>query len=205
MTDEAEHDDEQGEDYTAPQQELPDEPPVDHTSAKRIAKAERIKHMMDLRLQGYSLEEIGAAQDPPIKKQSVSKIIKDALAKVEIEPAEDVVKLELSRLDQMLGKHYERALNGDGWATDRVLAIMDRRARYLGLDSPIKTSEVGELAEAKTSLLNKLNKIASASLPRDAAPVMIDATAVEIVGTSDVNAGDEDGDDNAAVQSQGVW
>jgi hypothetical protein len=48
--------------------------------------------------------------------------------------ADEARKLELLRLDELLCALYERAIDGDIAAIDRVLAISYRRARLLGLD-----------------------------------------------------------------------
>jgi len=52
------------------------------------------------------------------------------------EPAEQVRALELERLDLMLVAVWPSALGGDIAAQQQVLRLMDRRARYLGLDAP---------------------------------------------------------------------
>lgn len=54
------------------------------------------------------------------------------------EQLEVVVDLELARLDRMFNVFYDRAVRGDKTAADRALKIMDRRARLLGLDQPVK-------------------------------------------------------------------
>lgn len=51
---------------------------------------------------------------------------------------EDLRQLELARLDAMLVPHLAKACKGDTWSTDRVLQIMERRTKYLGLDKPIQ-------------------------------------------------------------------
>lgn len=50
------------------------------------------------------------------------------------ETAEQVLELELDRLDSMLLGLWDAARRGNTAAIDRVLKIQDRRARYLGLD-----------------------------------------------------------------------
>jgi hypothetical protein len=50
------------------------------------------------------------------------------------EPAQEVRQIELARLDRLHMAHWPQALGGSADATDRVLKIMDRRARLLGLD-----------------------------------------------------------------------
>ena len=58
----------------------------------------------------------------------------DALRLEVKEAAEQVLELELDRLDSMLLGLWDKARRGDVAAIDRVLKIQDRRAKYLGLD-----------------------------------------------------------------------
>jgi hypothetical protein len=58
------------------------------------------------------------------------------------EPAEEVLRIELARLDEMHAGCWEAARSGDVQALDRALKIQDRRAKYLGLDAPTKTQDV---------------------------------------------------------------
>jgi hypothetical protein len=52
-----------------------------------------------------------------------------------IEPFEQLRLMEVMRLDEMLAGLYGSAMAGDVAAVDRVLSIMARRARLLGLDA----------------------------------------------------------------------
>lgn len=46
--------------------------------------------------------------------------------------------LEIERIDELLQGIYVKAKNGDVFAIDRVLRLMERRSRYLDLDAPQK-------------------------------------------------------------------
>jgi len=48
------------------------------------------------------------------------------------------VSLELKRLDTALNAIFERVQDGNLEAVDRLLRIMERRAKYLGLDAPTR-------------------------------------------------------------------
>lgn len=87
-----------------------------------------------MRMDGWSLQAIGEAQDPPASSQAIFKTIKKALAEVVSDEVDEARKAELLRLDELLAGVYERAINGDIAAIDRVLAISHRRIRLLGLD-----------------------------------------------------------------------
>ena len=92
-----------------------------------------------MRLQGWTLEQIGQSETPTISFQAVQKGIKLALSRVAIEPFDQIRTMELMRLDELLAGIYERAASGDIPALDRVLAIGVRRARLLGLDMQTNT------------------------------------------------------------------
>jgi hypothetical protein len=51
---------------------------------------------------------------------------------------------ELSRLDGMLRGLWPDARKGSHGAVDRVLKIMERRAKLLGLDAPVKVGLGGD-------------------------------------------------------------
>ncbi len=59
-----------------------------------------------------------------------------ALAKFQDTEAEKVRTLELARLDAMLIPMLRQAEKGSQGAVDRVLRIMERRAKMLGIDGP---------------------------------------------------------------------
>jgi hypothetical protein len=52
------------------------------------------------------------------------------------EQAQELRALEALRLDQMQAALWQQATDGDVRAIDRILRIMERRARLLGLDEP---------------------------------------------------------------------
>jgi hypothetical protein len=116
---------------------------------------------MSLRLQGWSLDAIGEAQTPRISSQRVHQIIVQYLAETATLATEQVRKIELARLDEMLIKIFDNACKGDLLAIDRVLAIHDRRAKMTEINAPEKIQEVGPVSDAKASLLAKLKKMGS--------------------------------------------
>ncbi len=59
------------------------------------------------------------------------------------ETTEQVLQLELERLDVMLRVLWPKCLAGEAGAIDRALRIMERRARYLGLDKPERHEHTG--------------------------------------------------------------
>lgn len=102
------------------------------------AAARRVK-ALDLRKAGASYRQIGA-QLGVSEAQAFNdvKAALDALNKLEIAAAEDVRRLELERLDTLTLALWPNAKSGKEGAIDRILKLMERRAKLLGLDAPTK-------------------------------------------------------------------
>jgi len=67
------------------------------------------------------------------------KAVGTALRKTLQEPADDLRRLEVERLDRMLSAIWPQVVQGNQGGIDRALRIMERRAKLLGLDAPTKT------------------------------------------------------------------
>ncbi|MBL8448579.1 MAG: helix-turn-helix domain-containing protein [Dechloromonas sp.] len=72
------------------------------TSAKSIREAERRAEMLSLRLEGKTLEQIGAHMN--VGADTVHRVISRALTSVTKEPAEELLTLELGRCDVLLSE-----------------------------------------------------------------------------------------------------
>jgi hypothetical protein len=134
--------------------------PKSKTNAVTIERAARIARVLEFRLQGWTLEKI--AQTEGVVRSRVHAMIDNALKGMVFEPADQIMQLELIRLDEMYIKQYDMAVNGNHAALDKCLAIMERRAKYLGLNAPerVEVEEVGEFAQAKIELMQKLDGMA---------------------------------------------
>jgi hypothetical protein len=110
------------------------------TSPESIAARQREAQALELRQAGVSLERI--AQIIGVHDASGAfKIIMRGLNRLTQEPAENLRKLEGERLDRLQRAMWSKALAGNHLAVDRCLAIMERRARLLGLDAPIRIKQ----------------------------------------------------------------
>ena len=101
------------------------------TSPAMIALAERRAKTLDLRRQGRSFEEIAARLG--ISDSTAHRDVSVAMAQITAEPAAQLLKLELLRLDEMQRAFYARACEGNIAATNMCLRILDRRAHLLRL------------------------------------------------------------------------
>jgi hypothetical protein len=110
-------------------------------SPKRVQAAERRSVALELRKAGATYAAIGKTLG--CTEQRAHGIITGELQRLNAqrcEAAAEVTRLEVERLDALLLGIWQQAKAGDGPAIDRVLAIMARRAKLLGLDMPDKFS-----------------------------------------------------------------
>jgi hypothetical protein len=107
------------------------------TSAATTRKLDRQFKALELRRMGKGYVEISSALG--IGKSQAHRLVQaglqDARAQVDAE-ANELKAEEISRLDAMLAGLWPDARKGHHSAVDRVLKIMERRARLLGLDAP---------------------------------------------------------------------
>lgn len=120
------------------------------TSARRARMLELQPKALELRRAGKNYGEIAAMLD--IGKTSAHRMVKaglaEAAAQVEAQAGE-LIALELSRLDAMLAGLWPSARQGGLGAIDRVLKIMERRAKLLGLDAPVKVAQTTPEGDAQ--------------------------------------------------------
>lgn len=101
-----------------------------------VAKAKAAK-ALELRMEGKTFEAI-AEEAGYNSKQAAYDAVKRSLDAITREPAQELIKLDLERLDVLWQIQYLNAQGGDVQAMAACMKIMERRARLLGLDAPEK-------------------------------------------------------------------
>ncbi len=94
---------------------------------------------MELRKLGLTYQQVG--DQLGVTPGGAHKMVVAALRKLNeqtLESAADLRRLETERLDQLLVAIASKARQGHLGAVDRVLRIMQRRARLWGLDMPLR-------------------------------------------------------------------
>lgn len=143
------------------------------TSPRRIDSAHRDAAALDMRRAGHSYAHI-AAELGYADRGHAHRQVSKALDAVRSEPAEALRDMELARLDEMHAAVWDQARDGDLHALDRILRIMERRARLLGLDYSMRPHDrdaqtAEAVDEAVTIVLDMLDATpAQAAAARDA-------------------------------------
>lgn len=110
---------------------------VSRQGPSRVRAAQLQDRCLQLRSAGMSFREI--ARELKVAPATAYKAVARGLAAVNAgcrEQAQELRALEALRLDQMQAALWQQATDGDVRAIDRILRIMERRARLLGLDEP---------------------------------------------------------------------
>lgn len=108
-----------------------------HVMRDKAALIAKEAEVVRYRRMGYTWEEVAAFTGyttPTGAYLAFKRAHQNAIR----EDIEEIRKLEESRLDALTATHLTKALDGDPKSTELLLKIMERRAKLLGLDMPIK-------------------------------------------------------------------
>ncbi|KKW13332.1 MAG: hypothetical protein UY48_C0002G0023 [Candidatus Gottesmanbacteria bacterium GW2011_GWB1_49_7] len=126
------------------------------TGGRRIGEAEREAKAVELRRQGKNYDQI-AATVGFADRSGAFRAVKRALERLRKQTTEEAVvllRLENDRLDVLQAAIWEQAVEqGDLFAVDRLLRLMQRRAALNGLDQPTKTQVTGANGDPLTVAL----------------------------------------------------
>ena len=114
------------------------------TGRLAVAALDISEKAVQLRRKGLSCDEIGKALgcSRSTAWEAINRWLVAKRADIK-EAADDVREMELARMDEMMAGIYPTALQGDMQAIDRVLRIMERRAKLLGIDAPTRQEVTG--------------------------------------------------------------
>lgn len=110
---------------------------------KRLEAVARYAQALELRKAGATYQQI-AQQLGYAGPGAAQRAVQEGLKLAVQEPAEEVLQLELGRLDTIFMTAFgimrdpDETTGNKLGAIDRLLGVMDRRSRYLGLDAPEK-------------------------------------------------------------------
>lgn len=106
---------------------------------RRIRAAENRARAVEYRKMGMSYQAIG--DQLHISAPAVYKTVRKAMQAVKVEQDQDaeIIKaMEYENLDRLQLAAWPGAMKGNHLLIDRILKIMERRAKLMGLDAPEK-------------------------------------------------------------------
>jgi hypothetical protein len=116
--------------------------------ARDINRTQRVEQAIRMRIAGAQWAEIATAcgwSDKSSAYNAVNSVLKGTLR----EAADELRTLEVLRLDALLESIWPQATPSNRQpnlrAVDRVLAIMERRAKLLGLDTPANSTPTAQV------------------------------------------------------------
>lgn len=116
------------------------------TAAAAIIYHEKLRRAIEMRREGFTYDAIAA--ETGIKSKTAQKAVSRALEKALLDDAKDLKRLQLARLEKLieiltpaLTPIKTVAGSVDVFAIDRYIKALDRQAKLLGLDSPVKVAE----------------------------------------------------------------
>jgi hypothetical protein len=106
-------------------------------TVNQLTAIQRQRAALDLRISGETFQEIADALG--YKHASGAKFAVDsALMKTIKEPADQLRDMEVARMDVMLKSLWPGVLKGNARTVEVAIKVLERRAKLLGLDAPIK-------------------------------------------------------------------
>lgn len=111
---------------------------------EKSSRRERDAKILEMRKQGYTQTEIAATLGIA-NHSTISRAITRALKEITREPSEELLELELLRLDELVKTAHQQLGTGNRlYAIDRLLKILDRRAKLLGLYKESPNEEIDQ-------------------------------------------------------------
>ena len=131
---------------------------------RRKTAAEKRAEALELRALGYSYQAI-ADEVGYASKGAAHNAVAKGLADIPREAAEQARELELGRLDDLQMAAMNGAMAGDLFAIDRVVKIVESRAKLLGLYNLPDNSDPGA-EQARQALIGFLQVASETVAPK---------------------------------------
>lgn len=115
----------------------------DTTNTRDANAAQRVSMALSLRTSKTSYDEI-AKRCGYASRQAAHKAVQRELSRVVVTNVDELRKEELNTLDilqsECMDLFLDKENKGRLFAADRILAVMERRAKLMGLDIPVETA-----------------------------------------------------------------
>lgn len=153
------------------------------TEGQRERAAQFEQKALSLRTAGHTHAEISEMLGISIEK--VKKAIARAMRAIRSDKAEmarEALELDSNRLDALIKANWVKAMAGDTKAGSLILQVVDRRAKMLGTDAPVRSVEVAAVANSAPFNFQALDTTQVAELAKllDAGFCAAEADAMEL-------------------------
>ena len=115
---------------------------------------------------------------------------KRAIKRTMQQPADELREQELDRIDRLQLALWPKAMKGDNASVNTIVRLMERRARLLGLDTPIKIQQDVVNWDGNESIDRAVRELAALLTANDAISISESAMAIEASETESITAGD---------------
>lgn len=126
------------------------------------SKEEKAYRAYQLRLAGTSWSEIAARlhyQNGSKARYSVELLIKKASDAADEDRKQEILELELDRLDALQNAVWGMALSGDIKAVEAVLKVMSHRARILSLGEETRGNQISTVIVSDSNYVEALKEL----------------------------------------------
>lgn len=113
------------------------------TDEEAINKNERIRKAIEMRIKGFSLEEVASdlGWNSP---QAAHKALKAALEKAVIDDARTYKLIQIQRIEKAVAAVLEKAEKGNLFAVRELVRLSKRLSEIVGSDAPAKFAHEGK-------------------------------------------------------------
>lgn len=111
-----------------------------HNAVPEPEQIDRELKVLELRRAGLTWQRI-AEQVGYADHSGAYMAYKRAMKRTLQQPADELRQAEIDRLDRLQLAAWPRAMNGDNASITTIIRIMERRAKLLGLDMPVKIAQ----------------------------------------------------------------
>jgi hypothetical protein len=127
---------------------------------------------------------------------------KRAIKRTMQQPADELREAELDRIDRLQLALWPKAMKGDNASINTIVRLMERRARLLGLDTPIKIQQDVVNWDGNESIDRAVRELAALLTANDAISISKSSMAIEASEVEPVTAGN---DVENLADSLGAW
>lgn len=127
---------------------------------------------------------------------------KRAIKRTMQQPADELREAELDRIDRLQLALWPKAMKGDNASINTIVRLMERRARLLGLDTPIKIQQDVVNWDGNESIDRAVRELAALLTANDAISISESSMAIEASEVEPVTAGN---DVENLADSLGAW